>query len=399
MILLLATLSVLSQAQHTLTLDEAVARAHHTRAKVAIAGAIVARARGAYRVAGIVPNPTAQLEADDLAPTRKLTLAQPLSWMLRRGSDRAAGRARIDRASADSTQLLAHLTAEVHRAFFGALAATERLRLVREQTAIADSLLVLGERRLSAGDISALERDQVALEAARALQIESQVREEAQVARVALSLAVGGTPAELPEPLGVLDAGLDDANVELAMPAMSGDGLNRLPFVRAAIADSAAAAAMLRGATLAQVPIPSLVAGREWGGNPEAPGNVILGLAMPLPLWNQGREVVAEARAVARQEAALTAEARLETMVRLAEATIRLEATRTRAIRARDSLFPAARQLRAGTLRLFDAGRIGIFPVFDALRGERDVAQSMVQELLAYQQARADLGILLGRTR
>jgi outer membrane protein TolC len=95
--------------------------------------------------------------------------------------------------------------------------------------------------------------------------------------------------------------------------------------------------------------------------------------------------------------AALAAEARVETAARLAAARLRLRESRERARVARDSLQPAARRLREGAMRLYESGRSGILPVFDALRGERDTAQLLIQELLAFQEARADLIALLGR--
>jgi cobalt-zinc-cadmium efflux system outer membrane protein len=356
----------------------------------------VARARGAYRVAGIIPNPALQLETDDIAPTTKLTVAQPTSWLLRRGADRAAGRAGIERAEADSAQMLADLGREVRHAFYGALAAGERRRLVGEQARLADSLVRLAERRLRAGDISALERDQVAQEAARAHLAASQADEAASVAWLALARSIGWTGVDTLVPRGALDAGLDSALI--AAGADDEEGTDP-PFLRAALADSAAARARLRAARLAQLPLPSLVAGREWGGTPEPDRSVVLGLAIPIPLWSQGREAVAMARAEAALSAAQAAEARLEIEAREGATWTRVRETAARARLARDSLLPTARRLRAGALRLFEEGRTGILPVFEAMRSEREVALDTVRELLAFQEARADLAALLGRWR
>jgi hypothetical protein len=38
-----------------------------------------------------------------------------------------------------------------------------------------------------------------------------------------------------------------------------------------------------------------------------------------------------------------------------------------------------------------------VLPVLDALRAERDVARTTIAELLAFQEARADLNAVLGR--
>lgn len=62
------------------------------------------------------------------------------------------------------------------------------------------------------------------------------------------------------------------------------------------------------------------------------------------------------------------------------------------------TLFPVAQRLRSGSVRLLDEGRADLLPVLDAMRGERDAAQSLVNELVRFQMASADLLALIGRT-
>src|SRR5262245_41792667 len=79
-----------AQAPDTLSLESALERALARRPLVDVAGATVARARAAFQVAGMVPNPVAQLELKETTPTSKVTVTQDLSWVLRRGADRSA---------------------------------------------------------------------------------------------------------------------------------------------------------------------------------------------------------------------------------------------------------------------------------------------------------------------
>ena len=74
-----------------------------------------------------------------------------------------------------------------------------------------------------------------------------------------------------------------------------------------------------------------------------------------------------------------------------------MESSDRRARFARDSLLPEARRVRAGAVRLYEEGRTSVLPVLDALRAEREVARATVAELLAFQEARADLDAVLGR--
>lgn len=394
-----------------LTLAQALERARASRPQVAAAAAGVERARGAARLGALVPNPLVGGQRDARTPTRQATITQPLAWLLRRGADAAAGRAGVVRAAADSAQLLADLGRDVRRAFYGALAGDERLRLAAEQARYADSLVALADRRVAAGDLSALERDQVAQEAARARLAAWQAREQARVARVELARAVAWTgPAEgpgAPRPAGALAEALDTPDVvgDASAGAGSAAEVAALPTLRAALADSAAAAARYRAARLAQLPLPAVVAGAEWGASATADAGArvaahttpIVGLSVALPFWNQGREAAAEARGAAAEGAARAGEARLTVTAQLAAARVRAAETAARARFARDSLAPEAARIRTGAVRLYEAGRTGLLPVLDALRVERDVAGTLVQALLAFQEARADLFALLGR--
>jgi cobalt-zinc-cadmium efflux system outer membrane protein len=397
-LLLLGALVSLAGAQSsdTLTLEQARARARAARPRVAVANGVMERARGAARLGSMIPNPTSQLESDRLAPTYKLVVTQPLAWLPRRGADLAAGRADMDRARADSTQTIADVGRDVHRSFFGALAAERQLALAAEQSALADSLARLAARRAAAGDISDLERDQVALEASRARLAAAQAREASQIARTELARAVAWDAASPPVPVGALDDALG-ASESIASESIASD-VGALPLVRGAVADSTAAAERLRAARLARIPMPGLVAGREWGGRADPSRNLILGLALPIPLWSQGGESVEQARGAAAVQAALAAEMRLTARAQLETALTRVEESTRRARFARDSLLPEARRVRSGAVRLYEAGRTSVVPVLDALRAERDVARATVAELLAFQDARADLRAVLGRS-
>ena len=389
----LAALAI-AQAPDSITLQQALARAQERRPRVAASAAGVERARGVARLASTVPNPTSQFERDAFPPNHKLIVTQSLAWIPRRGADLAAGRAIVVRARADSAQSLAEVGRDVRRTFFGALAADRQLVLAAEQTTLADSLARLAARRAAAGDISHLERDQVALEASRARLVAAQAREIAELARRELARAIAWEALPSPRPAGRLDEDLDAmANGAASSASLSVDSL---PTVIGAVADAAAAAARLRAARIARIPVPGLVAGREWGGG-DGSGNLILGVALPVPLWSQGGEAVQQARGAAAEQAAFAAEAKLVARAQLDAALVRVEEGARRARFARDTLLPEARRVRAGAVRLYEEGHTSVVPVLDALRSERDVTRAAVVELLAFQEARADLDAVLGR--
>jgi outer membrane protein, heavy metal efflux system len=380
-----------AQSQDSITLDAAMTRARTTRPSVVATGAIVERARGSSRIASLIPNPTAVFEADGIAPKYKLATTLPIAWLPKRGADLAVGRALVDRARADSAQSLAEVGRDTYRAFFGALAADRHHALAAEQRALADSLARLTSRRAVVGDISDLERDQIVLEASRARLVEAQVRESARVARVELARAIVWDGPEAPAPAGALDQGLTGATI-----VQAGRALDALPSVVGPVADSAAAAARLRSARIAQWPIPGLLVGREWGGDHASGSNLILGIAVPIQLFSRGGEAAHQARGAAAELAGFAAEARLTARAQVDAAHARIEESTRRAQFARDSLLPEARRVRAGAVRLYEEGRTSVLPVLDALRAERDVSRATVAELLAFHDARADLAAILG---
>src|SRR5262249_11661963 len=160
-----------------------------------------------------------------------------------------------------------------------------------EQAGFSDSLTRIAQARLRAGDISQLEFEQAAQDGRRAQQLLSETRENALAGAAALGRAIGWSGPSLPLPSGALDLGLD-LDTTLTIP------LDSVPAVRSAVADSLAAVYSLKSARIARIPLPSLTGGAEWS-DPDKPGQTlsVIGLAVPLPLFNVGGAEVALAQA------------------------------------------------------------------------------------------------------
>jgi outer membrane protein, heavy metal efflux system len=372
----------------SLSLAEALARARAARVQGVVAAAQVAEARAALRLAGAVPNPVVSYSHSEAIPTNHLLVDQSLDWIIRRGPDRAAAQAGVNRARADSTQTMTELHHSVRLAYWRARAGLLSEALVQSAALQADTLALIAGARLRAGDISLLEQEQAAQEASRAHQTASSAREASRVAAAELARAIASEDP-VPRPTDPLDTGLD----RLPDTAVV---ITNVPVLRSAVADSAAAAAQVRSAGRARVPFPSLQGGAEWG-DPTQPGTLsVIGFAIPFPLWQRGSGAIAEARARAERLSALTREARLDVVRQVRQARIHLEETARRARAARDSLLPSAAVLRARALRAYQSGETGILPVLDALRSEREVTLSALQDEFAFQESLADWYALTG---
>ena len=390
---LLAAASTLTGAD-SLSLAAALARARAERPRLRELRAAVAEARANLRIAGTVPNPTVTYSHSGSYPSDHLLVDQPLDWLVRRGPEREAAKFGILRAEADSVQYGAELGRDVRVAFYAALAARVTYGLTTAQAGIADSLSVLAARRLQAGDISLLEREQIGQEALRANALVSRAREAARASAAALVRAIAWTERAAPDLAGDLGAGLDTP------PDTSVAAMTDLPVMRQARADSAAAAALVRATERARLPIPSIQAGADFSDPTISPPNhaqSVLGLAIPLPVWNVGGGQVAAARARAEAQAARTAETRLELQRVLTEQRVLLVEAAIRASFARDSLIPTARRVRERVVRGFAAGDTDVLPVLDALRAEREANLAFVQELFSYQEAVAGWYALTGQ--
>ena len=387
--MVVALLSALLQGQAALTLPEAWDAALRGRGVARSAAAGVAAASGGLRLAGQVPNPSLLLSSTGAVPRAHVILGQPLSWLVTRGSDRSAARAALEGAQADSTATIAQLGAEVRRAFYGLLARDARRRLLGEQQAVADSLVRIARRRYEAGDISQFELEQVELESRLQGQLLAAEEVEVDVARAQLARVIGWPEPRVPPLAGSLDDGLANAT--------GPDPGQEIPMVLVAKADSSRSASSLQSARQARIPIPSLQVGIEWNDSTE-PGRTfaVLGVIIPVPLWNQGGAQVAEAQARAEASAAAVIEARLAARQQLEVAQVRLSGTAARAIVARDSLVPAAARLRGRALAAYRAGETGLVPVLEAVRRERDIQLAEVDALMSFQDAVAALHELLG---
>jgi cobalt-zinc-cadmium efflux system outer membrane protein len=273
----------------------------------------------------------------------------------------------------------------VRVAFYTARAGVLAESLSLAKTVLSDSVARISAARLRAGDISLLEAEQARAEAARARLNLSSVREASRVAAGDLGRALGLDPARPPIPKDRLDADLDSLSIESV-------AVEHVPSVRAALADSASAAALARSAGLSAVPMPTLQSGAEWQDptEPNAGALAVFGLSLPLPVWHHGAGNTAEAQARAAGAAAQVQEARLAAAQRVEATRVHLAESGFRARFARDTLLPEARALRERAVRAYQAGETGILPVLDALRSEREAALQNLQDLLAFQTALAD---------
>ncbi len=387
--LLLLAVPVASPAQG-LTVEQAVSDAWAQRGMATLAAARVAEGDAQARAAGAWGNPTGVAQYTGSAPRRHAEIDQPLDRLFTRGPDIRAARFDASGARADSLAVARALRREVTDAYFATVAARAALESALRLRAASDSLSAFAGARYAAGDISQLDRDAALLDGVRAARAALQAGELREASEAELLRAMGSSaavPADLSTPL---DAALDETT-GLPVVADLAPLSQAAPEVRAAWADSAAAAWRLRGAARGWIPAPTLQAGAEWD-DPAAPGagrQLLLGVSLPLPLWDHGGAESAAAQARLAQAAARLREARLNAMAEGRTRAARLIAARLRALSSRDRAAPLAAAIRARAVRAYHAGQTGMIPVLDALRAERETVQDALSDSQEFQAARA----------
>jgi cobalt-zinc-cadmium efflux system outer membrane protein len=354
--------------------------------------ALVRERAGEVREAGVIPNPTVTVSRVEQLASSRMTVNQPLSWLVRRGPAMQAARFALDGARYDSARTTADFLRDVRTAFFAALAGREQARLADEEAMLADSLAALAARRAAAGDISELERDQIAQDGLRARLIASEARVASHEASSVLAHLLGWPGAQPPVPAGALDDGLTGQGA-----ALDPGDVDALPSVRGPMLAARAAAGVVRSLEWTRLPIPGFYLERDW--NTLVPGTTRVGVSLPIPLFTLGSEAIATARARATRLEAEAADARFATRRRVTVAATRMNEAAARALLARDSLAPQARHTREGVVRLYDAGRASVLDVLGTLRTEREARATLISSLLGFQQARAELDAALGIIR
>jgi cobalt-zinc-cadmium efflux system outer membrane protein len=390
MLLLLAVLQT-AQTPDTLTLQSAIERGLARRAAITAASARVTQARGALGQAGALPNPTARWSYSEDAPRQHATAEQSFEWLLARGPARDAARAGIEGALADSAQAAANTAAEIRSAFYFALATEAGVAQAGLVRSLADSLLRIATRRLEAGDISQGERDIVALEAARTGLVQSEVREALRSARAEFLRAIAH-PAGTGEPS--LSGELDEA----LRPGEPEPVATQPASLRLAEQDSAAAERHARAVSRARIPLPTVEAGAEWS-DPGAPGQAlaVVGISLPLPLWQSGGAGAIIATGEASEANARLREVRGTFAAEREAAAARVAGTAARALALRDTLVPAASDLRRRATQAYASGATGVLPMLDALRSERELIGEMLRAELNWQLAVGEWNRLHGR--
>ena len=380
-----------------LTLARALERALQRSAAVVSAAAERDVAAARLRSARAWANPTLAVDADNVlgsgafsnfdAAETTLSLSQELPLGGRRSAGLRGARAGLDLAAAISQLAVLVVRRDVTVAYAEAVAAERLAEIERERARIATETRAAVEKRFNAGLESELQRSRVAVATSGLQAAARRAAAQAMVRRRALA----GLWREdaVTEPLDVVwfDTLTPPAIAAAAAP------LQLHPRLRVAQLRAVQAQATLDAARAQRYSgIEATVGTRSFKGQPDGSNRAfVIGLSMPLPLWDRNAAGIAEARA-----AQTHAELEAERVVRdlqgdRATAVAELEAATLEATALADSGLPAAQSAARLAQQGYEAGRLSLLERLDAERALSDVREHLERARLAVQRSRAEL--------
>jgi cobalt-zinc-cadmium efflux system outer membrane protein len=375
------------------TLESALAQGGAASPSIEASTAGVRAATAARSVAGLRPNPEIQATTENVAGTgvykglrsseTTVGVALPLELGGKRSARVALANARLTRAEIQSAIAIADLRLRITQLYVEAAAAERRTEVLGEQATIAANALRIASERVRAGAASPIEQQR-----ADVLRINAQVAadsaaRQAQAARSNLA-ALTGAPIT-----GSLDRGWFDQVASLYGPAQPLEVEGTLAFV-AATADVRTADAQVRLARTLRVPDVTISAGarRLEQTNDTA---AVIGVSIPIPIFNNGRAFVSQARAEQTQAQALRNLVVLDTRQEIARAQTELaNAAATARATGGPALGAAAESARIARVG-YAQGKFDQIALLDAERTLSQTRQSYVDALAAYHDAEARL--------
>ncbi|NWA65505.1 TolC family protein [Pseudomonas reactans] len=369
-----------AQAQ-TLTLDTALQTAFANNPDLAAAQWEIDIAQGGRQQAGLIPNPVASWDVEDTrrdSRTTSIKISQALELGGKRGARIDVASRVQDAAALTLEQRRNTLRAEVIDNYYGALRAQERLDLAQRSMAVAERGLVVANGRVTAGKASPVE-------ATRAQVQVSEIRLELDRAQIGLTDAyrrlAASTGSAAPNFQAVATQNLSAPTVPSATQLLA--RLEQTAELRLAELNILQNEASVVLEKAQRIPDLDVSIGSQYDASVRERVNLV-GVSMPIPLFNrnQGNVLAASRRADQARDLRNAAELRLRTETRQALDLWQSANTEVRAFN--QQILPAAQSAVDSATRGFEMGKFSFLDVLDA---QRTLIAARTQYLTATAQA------------
>lgn len=359
---------------------------------VTAATAGVSAASAARTVAGLRPNPQLQGQVENFAGTgvykgvrsseSTVGVALPLELGGKRRARVALANARLTRAQIQAEIARADLRLRITQLYIEAAAAERRTEVLGEQAAIAANAFRIASDRVQVGDVGPIEQQRADVLRINAQVAAASAARQADAARANLATLLGQPVS------GPLDRAWFDRIGDYG-PMLPVEVEGTLALV-AAQADVRTADAQIRVARSLRIPDLTISAGARRLQQTRDTAAVV-GISLPIPLFNNGRALVAQSQAEQTQAVALRSLVVVDTRQQIASAQTDV-ANAAATARAAGGPALAAAQEAARIARIgWTQGKFDQIALLDAERTLSQTRQTYVDALAAYHDAQARL--------
>jgi cobalt-zinc-cadmium efflux system outer membrane protein len=391
---LVASAQPAATEQTRLTLDRAQELAATHSPELSSARHEVDATSGGVVQASARRNPELTTTVEDFRSRTRTTTATigiPLELGGKRSARIAAAERAHDVAAAQLANTKAKVRAQVVARFFGVMAAQERLRLANDSAKLAAKAADVVIRRVDAGKVSPVDATRAKVDAANAQLEVAEAQSEVKAARQTLAALWG----EWPPRFGDVDGDLGGVPASASSVELMRD-LEDAPSLRATRLEIDSRKALVdveRSRTIPDVVV-SVGAKRD---NELGLTQAVVGISVPLPLFDHNQGAVHEASKRAEKAQDEYEAARVQLLADLSQATAQLSTAQASLAVLRDTVLPAAQQAYDASTTGFEAGKFGFLDVIDAQRSLLQARSRYLNTLVAAYQASTTIDRLLGR--
>lgn len=352
---------------------------------------------GAVMQADAYPNPELQALVEDTRPETRTTtvqLAQPIELGGKRAARVSAAKLSRAQATVDLQARRAKVRADVTEAFFALAIAQERVRLAQASCDLSARVVEAVVKRVQAGKVSPVEetRAKVAQSSTRLELVQAQG--DARVAQQRLSSLLGKSTSS---PLSVDWQAAVQAAEQFTATFVNAQvpRLSDAPVLKQARLEVDRRRALTDLEQARRMPDVTVTLGskraQELGRN-----QAIIGLAMPLPVWDTNQGNVLQALRLQDKAQAELAAAQVQVETRWSELSERVQAARAEVQTLQHDVLPGAESAWQAAVTGFELGK---FSFLDMLDAQRTLFQARAQYLRALgdlHRTAADIDRLLG---
>lgn len=376
-----------------LSLEKAVAAAlrHNPDLAASTFGARLAESE--KLASSLFPNPELEFEYEDFdAPEKTLTIGYLIELGGKRRHRMEVADAGIELAMAEIEAARFEIVYETAAAFIDVLAAQENFRIAREKKKLADQVYETANEQVMAGRVSPMEQVTAEIKQNNAGLDVQNAEDALLIARTNLSARWGGSAADVNTAAGNFDQIQPVPSFEALAAAME-----KSPRIMTRTAEIKVAENRLTLEKRNRIPDLTLSGGIR--KTDEADDDIyIVGLSLPIPLFDRNQAGVARGAAeLGQQNAALSAEKqRLTRDLNIAFQT--LKSAQHQANTIKTDILPAAQSVFSAVREGYQEGAFGFLDMLEAQSTLYESHENYVHSLARYHHAVIELEKMLGQS-